>query len=188
MEPALFDIIHTYGYPALFLWTAIVEGESAVVLAGFAASIGTLSLPVVIVVAVVAAVVGDQAFFWLGRKTGVAFIDARPALRHRAERFHELMERYRDWAIVLSRFAYGLRIVIPAVVGTSNISWIRFTFFNTVGAVLWGVVFSLLGYFFGRAVEAILGEVRTYAIPALFFLVFVFAVINLYSRRRRVRG
>lgn len=185
MEFDLLGLIHSYGYPALFVWTAVVEGESALVLAGFAASLGTLSLPVVIAVAVSAAVAGDQFFFWLGRKKGAAFIEARPEWHRRAERFHEFMRRYRDWAIVGSRFAYGLRVVVPTVIGTSDISWTRFTVLNAVGAALWGAGFALLGYFFGQAVEAVLGEARRFAVPALALLVLVFFAINLYSRSRR---
>ncbi len=155
----ILGFIQTYGYASIFFFT-LLEGEVVVALAGFLASEGVLSLPLVILTAIVGAIVGDHAYFFFGRYKGKQFIDARPTLAQRVSKIHLLIERHQDWLIFGSRFMYGFRTILPIAIGTSNVHLLRFSFFNTLGSITWGLFFSIGGYAFGSAIQQFLGNVR----------------------------
>jgi membrane-associated protein len=154
---------HTYGYPILFAGVMLenaglpVPGETAVLVGGFLASEGGgryFQLPVVIAVTIVAAVLGDNLGFWLGRRwarprlqNGRRFLFLSTRTLHMAEWY---FYRYGGWTIFFARFITGLRVVGAMAAGTAGMSWWRFLVANASGAVLWAVSISLLGYYFGE--------------------------------------
>src|SRR5262245_52527469 len=156
----------TYGYPALFVTVLLenagipVPGETAVLFAGFLASpAGGSHFAVgwVIVVTVVAAVVGDNIGFWLGREwarpklqQGKRFLFLTPKALQLAEGY---FERYGLWTIFFQRFITGLRVVGAVAAGTAGMPWSRFLAANASGAFAWAVTMTLLGYFFGHSWE-----------------------------------
>jgi membrane protein DedA with SNARE-associated domain len=157
MDPAA--LIAAYGSWVLALG-CLAEGETMLLLAGFAASRGHLDPAAVVVVAATAGFIGDQIFFWLGRRHGTAVLARFPSVAHQAGRVFHLIQRYQAWVIVGVRFAYGLRIAGPIIIGTSQISPLRFLVFNAIGAVIWAVLVAGIGYLFGEAAEALLGELH----------------------------
>ena len=79
------QLLADYGYLAVFVGS-LLEGETVLVLAGFAAHQGYLSLPLVLAVAFVGGTLGDQIFFWLGRAWGQSLLDRIPHSEHRVRR------------------------------------------------------------------------------------------------------
>lgn len=152
-------LIETHGYWLLALG-CLLEGETVLLLAGFAAHRGYLHPLAVIAVASAAGFVGDQFYFWLGRRHGAAVLARWPTLRQRADRMHRLIDRHHEAMIVAMRFAYGLRIAGPVLIGTTRIPALRFAAFNALGAVLWAGLVGALGWVFGQAAEAVFAEVR----------------------------
>ena len=142
--------VSEYGYWAV-LAGALLEGESILLLAGLAAQQRTLSLPAVVAVGFVGAVIGDQVFFWIGRRFGTALIARWPRLQLRAQRVNWLLRRHHAWVIVGVRFTYGLRIAGPIVIGASSVPIRRFLLFNALGAAIWAPLVSGTGYWFGGA-------------------------------------
>lgn len=155
----ILGFIEAYGYASIFFFT-LLEGEIVVALAGFLASERVLSLPLVVLTAIVGAIVGDHSYFFFGRYKGKQFIDARPALAQRVSKIHLLIERHQDWLIFGSRFMYGFRTILPIAIGTSNVRLLRFSFFNALGSIVWGLFFAVGGYAFGSAIQQFLGNVR----------------------------
>jgi len=160
------SLLQTYGYPLLALG-CLLEGETVLVLAGFAAHQGHLHFGLVVLVAAVAGFVGDQTFFWLGRRHGAQMLRRFPSIAGQADRVHRLIARWHGWLIVFVRFAYGLRIAGPVLIGTSGLAPWRFALFNAIGAALWAPLITGAGWFFGRAVEAVLGEIHRFELWAL---------------------
>ena len=153
------DLLQTHAYWVLALG-CLVEGETLLVLAGFAAHRGLLDPIAVVSIAAVAGFAGDQAYFWLGRRHG-ARIGARwPLIAEQSARVNELIARWHESLIIGVRFAYGLRIAGPVLIGMSPVSAWRFALFNALGAVLWALAIAALGWLFGAAAEAWLGEIR----------------------------
>ena len=146
----LVDLIAQYGYYMVFVGT-LLEGETVVALAGFAAFQGHLHLSIIILVAIAGAVIGDQCFFYFGRHKGKKVLAKHPEWHARVEKIHVWMERYRDWLIFGSRFMYGFRAITPIVIGTSNVSRLRYFILDTLGAIFWAPLFAFGGYLFGGA-------------------------------------
>ena len=153
------ELISSHGYWVLALGT-LLEGETVLALAGLAANRGYLSLPAVMLVAAVAGFCGDQFYFWLGRRHGARVTGRFPSIAAQAERLNRLIERHHEWVIVGVRFAYGLRIAGPILIGTSRVAAWRFALFNAIGAAIWAPLFAGLGWGFGAAIERLLGRIR----------------------------
>ncbi len=184
MDPG--NLIATYGYWAVAAG-CLLEGETVLTLAGFAAHRGYLGLPNVIAVAALAAFAGDQFFFWLGRRHGQAVLRRWPSAAARAARVHALIERHHQWMIVGTRFAYGLRIAGPVLIGTSPVAAWRFALFNAIGAALWASVVAVLGWSFGQLLEVFLGDLRRIEHWLLLALAGVGTVLWWWRRRRASR-
>lgn len=155
--------IETYGYLAVMIGT-FLEGETILVLAGFAAHQGYLQLPGVILAACCGSLCSDQLLFYLGRRHSDFVLNRRPAWKQRIEKVERRLNRYRNIFLVLFRFLYGLRTVTPFMVGMSSVPTITFITLNAIGAILWATTIGSGGYLFGRALQVVLGEVKNYEI------------------------
>jgi membrane protein DedA with SNARE-associated domain len=152
----------TYGYPALLVGT-FFEGETFLVLAGFAASMGYLEIPWVILVAFAGTLSGDQVFFYLGRRQSAlvqSFLAHYPAWQNRVERVQRIIERYQTALVFIFHFLYGLRIAFLLVIGLSRIPAGRFLVLNFLSALVWAAVVGSVGYLFGSALAMIIGDLK----------------------------
>ena len=176
-------LLAQYGYAVVFLG-ALVEGESVLVLAGFAAHRGLLRLPELIGLAFVAAMLGDQLWFYLGRRHGPKLLARFPSLQRRVERLQPMLERHPNAAILSVRFLYGLRTAGPIALGMLGVSRWRFAWLNMLSAALWAVTFGLLGYQFGNALQWLLDDLRSVE-EVLFAVLGVAALVWAVWRRLR---
>ncbi|MES9996492.1 VTT domain-containing protein [Desulfovibrio aminophilus] len=152
-------VIAQYGYFALFLGT-FLEGETIMLLCGFAAFTGHMDLTLVMLAGGAGTFFGDQLYFYIGRWKGMAVFERWPKLKGKAYRVACLLHRYR-YAVILSfRFFYGLRNVTPFVIGMSPIKAWQYFGLNLIAAVVWSVTFASLGYLFGSAAESVLHDVK----------------------------
>ena len=158
---SLQQLITDYGYLAILIGT-FLEGETILILGGFASHRGYLELPWVVVSAFIGTLAGDQFYFYLGRKHGQNWLNKRPAWKAKSGKVYALLDRHQLWLILGFRFLYGLRTITPFIVGTSRISPIRFLFLNGLGAGLWAIVIGVSGYLFGQALELLIGDIRHY--------------------------
>ncbi|MDH5538785.1 MAG: DedA family protein [Rhizobacter sp.] len=184
---SLGQLIETHGYWVLALG-CLLEGETILVLAGFAAHRGYLDPFAVFGIAAAAGFAGDQFYFWLGRRHGPWVIARWPSVAGQANRVQHLVERYQAAVIVGVRFAYGLRIAGPILLGTMPISALRFSLFNAVGALLWAGAIGGLGWTFGNAAELALGKLRHLEGWLLLGLACAGAVVWWVRRRRSQRS
>ncbi len=182
----LSGLIETHGYWVLAVG-CLLEGETVLLLAGFAAHRGHLDFAAVVAVAAVCGFIGDECFFWLGRRHGAAMLARWPAVGRQLDRVQQLLARWRDAVVVLVRFAYGLRTAGPVIIGMSAIPPWRFAFFNGVGALLWAVLVGGAGWLFGEAAESVLGEIRDVEGGLLLALALGGAVVWAFHRWRSGR-
>jgi membrane protein DedA with SNARE-associated domain len=178
-------LVDTYGYPLVFVG-AMLEGETILVLAGVAAHLGYLTLWKVVTVAALGGFLGDQFYFFLGRRKGLSVLEHFPAARRVAPEVDCLVRRYKLLAVPLLRFAYGVRTVGPVIVGASTIPAWEFAGLNLLGAVVWATVVGGAGYFFGQAVVAALGRAEHVEMLA-FAVMVVLAPFGLWAYRARRR-
>jgi len=151
--------VASYGYLAVFVGT-LLEGETILIAAGFAAHGGLLDWPLVVLVAIAGGTLGDQLAFLIGRWKGQALIERFPALARRKPRIDELLARYDVIFILTVRFLYGLRIAGPLILGSSRIPLLRFAALNVTGAALWAMLVAGAGYTFGLAINLLIADVK----------------------------
>lgn len=176
-------LIQQYGYFAIVVGT-FLEGETVLLLGGFAAHRGYLDLPLVMAAAFAGSVVGDQIYFAIGRRRGMAFLDSRPAWRPRVTRVLDLVHRHQTAMILGFRFLYGIRTVAPFALGASGVSLARFTALNALSAALWAIAGGALGYLLGNALQAVIGDLERYE-PIVFAAIVLAGVTAWLWRRAR---
>ena len=180
-------LVAQYGYLMVFAG-AFAEGESVLIAAGFAAHRGLLQLPWVILLAAAAGTLGDQLFFFLGRRHGPQLLARWPRLAQRVQRVQPLLQRHPNLAILGVRFLYGLRTAGPLALGALGVPRWKFALLNLVGALLWATLFSLLGWHFGQAMQWLLPDLRA-AEEGLLVGLFVLALAaSLWWRLHRRRS
>ena len=159
-------LLDNYGYIAVLLG-ALLEGETILVMAGFAAHRGLLDLATVILIAAAGGFLGDQIFFTLGRYHGRQMLARFPSIQKRAARVDDLIGRHSSWLIIGVRFLYGMRVAGPVLIGMSGVSHLRFAILNLIGALLWSSVVAGAGYLFGHAVTMVMHDARRYELALL---------------------
>jgi membrane protein DedA with SNARE-associated domain len=168
----LAGLLATYGYLAVAVGT-FLEGETILLMAGFAAHRGYLDLWKVILVAFVASFLGDQYYFFLGQRYGDRILARFPSWKPRAKKVLALLRKY-DTALVLGiRFLYGLRTVGPIVIGMSHVPLFRLVTLNAIGAAIWAPLIAGGGYLLGNTLELVLADVKRYEEIVLVLLAFL---------------
>lgn len=180
-------ILVQYGYLAVLLGT-FLEGEMVLVLGGFLAHQGYLSLPGVMIAALAGSLLTDQLFFLLGRLRGRPYLLRRPRLMARVAKADRLISRHRVPVTLGFRFLYGMRTVIPFTLGLSSVSALLFISLNVAGALIWSVAGSLCGFLFGRSLTVLLvklgrHEAEVFAGLAILAL-FIWGVLLARARRK----
>lgn len=177
------QFLENYGYFALFVGS-LLEGETILAFAGYAAHLGWMSFPMVVIVAAVGGFLGDQCFFFLGRRYGDRLLGRFPKLAAKAPRVKALLCRWDAPLVVMIRFMYGLRIAGPIIIGSCGISAWRLAFFNFIGALIWAPAVATAGYLAGHAVQRILRDIHE-AQTVLILIVVSALVIGWLIYRRR---
>src|ERR1044072_109763 len=100
----------------------------------------------------IAAILGGQVGYWIGRNVGTAMF--KPNARFLKQRYldeaHAFFEERGPFAIVIARFVPIVRTLAPITAGAAKMSYGSFTLFNVIGAVVWGIGLTLLGYGLGQ--------------------------------------
>ena len=135
----------------------------------------------------IAAILGGQVGYWIGRNVGTAMFkpDARFLKQRYLDEAHAFFEQRGPFAIVIARFVPIVRTLAPITAGAARMRYAAFTFFNVIGAVAWGIGLTLLGYWLGQF------EVIQKLIEPIFIFIAVASVSPMiyegYKRRRAAK-
>jgi membrane-associated protein len=129
-----------------------LPGDSLLFTAGLLSLRLGLPIPLLVGVAAVAAILGDQTGYLVGRRLGVRLFRPgarvfKPKYRDRSDQF---FDRYGARALVLARFVPVVRTFLPPVVGASSLPYRRFVLWNAIGGLAWTLVLILAGFWLGR--------------------------------------
>ena len=145
-----------------------ITGDSLVFAAGLvsAAHADSVNIVVMVIGVGIAAWLGDQVGYTLGRHYGRPYLDKRKGawIQRAITRSEQFYERYGWWSIVVARFIPWGRVIMPALAGIGKMNYYKFFSANLVGALLWGAGLTLAGYF-------------TYSIPWVKSFVYVIAIV-----------
>ena len=152
-------LIQHYGYGIVLVGT-FLEGETVLIIAAALARLGYLQFPIVLGVAAAGAFVGDNFYFFLGRRFGPRALARFSPLARAVPRVDALLARWRWGAVILLRFMYGLRTVGPIVIGAGSMPAWEFVAANAAGALFWAALIGAIGFATGHAAEQLLGDVQ----------------------------
>ena len=183
------------GYPVLGLLIGAesmgvpVPGETALIAAGVLASQDHLSIYLVILVAAVAAMIGDNIGYLIGRHGGRRLLEREglPLYRQRVaalKRGDKLFEDHGAKAVFFGRWIAGLRVWAAWLAGGTEMHWPTFLFYNAAGGISWAISIGLLSYIGGETAAHVFQEVGLYAGIA-FVVAAIGALTFIHFRRRR---
>ncbi|MEY3400243.1 MAG: hypothetical protein RLZZ486_711, partial [Actinomycetota bacterium] len=162
-----------------------LPGDSILFAAGLIA--GTrddINIVLLITVIFMAAFIGDQVGYVLGRKYGRAYLQkhSSPRIERMIARAEDFYAKYGWSAVILARFYPWIRTFMPPIAGIGKMNYYKFLAANALGALLWGVGITLLGYY-AVAIPALKDSSRGIAI---FFVVLTIALtVKNYLRTKR---
>ena len=147
-----------------------ITGDSLIFAAGLlAATSDSVNIWVLTIGIGLAAFIGDQTGFVLGRHFGRPYLDKRegPKLKSAIAKSEKFYAELGWWAVVVARFMPWARVLVPAIAGIARMNYYKFLSANLVGALAWGVGLTLAGYY-AATIPAV--KTGSYAI-ATFFIV-----------------
>lgn len=155
------NLFKDWGYWIVFFGVMLenagvpVPGETILLAAGFFASRHGFNLWLVMIIAAVGAVLGDNAGYWIGRRVGRGFLlkygKYVMLTQKRFNQMESFFHSHGDKTVLVARFITGFRVFTALFAGASHMHWSKFFLFNVLGAIAWAVVMALLGYFFGES-------------------------------------
>ena len=182
--PVIYAVVAALVFAEAALFFGFVfPGETAIVVAGVLASQHRVSLPILLIVIVVSAVVGDSVGYEVGRRFGDRLLGTRLLRRHRDRlgSAQDLLRRRGALAVFIGRFTAVLRAIMPALAGSARMPYGRFLIFNAIGGITWGIGYALGGYLAGTAFEQVAqwaGRVLAIIVVAVVLIAVVLWVIR----------
>ncbi len=175
----------------IFVETGVVvmpflPGDSLLFIVGAMCGAGLMSLPLVMGLLLVAAILGDQTNYTIGRYFGPKVFqweDSRFFSRKGFDQAHAFYEKYGGITIVAARFMPFLRTFAPFVAGVAQMTRRKFTFYDVTGGALWVGGIVTVGYFFGN-----ISWVKTHLDKIIWAMIFIpglLVLLGSWRARRR---
>lgn len=180
------SLIHEYGYLAVAVGS-FFEGEAILLAGTVAAYHGHLNLLLVFSLAALFSFLGDQPYFFGGRRYGPAILARCPSLVSRKDRIDELLVKHQVLLVLSLRFLYGLRVAGLVALGMSRMSAARFLALDFVGALIWAAAVTAAGLGLGRLLDEVLAALErdSAQLSLLLALLIGSSLLIIVSRRRR---
>lgn len=162
LDEHLANIINQYGvwtYAILFaiifmetgfVVTPFLPGDSLLFAAGTLAPLSDLNIWLIIVLLIIAAIAGDTVNYWIGHYMGDRAYNVKWIKKEYLDRTHAFFQKHGGKTIFLARFVPIVRTFAPFVAGMGKMSYGYFFSYNVFGGIVWVVLFTLLGFFFGN--------------------------------------
>lgn len=147
-EASTLRLFAKYGYLAIAL-AAFWEGEGLLIVAGTLCGAGYLDWRWTIIAAAIGGAAGDQIYFYIAHERAARLISRSARLRRWLPRVRAFVQRHGTWAVLLSRFAAGLRITIPLVCATAGMNPLKYSTLNLISAFIWASAWVGLTYQMG---------------------------------------
>lgn len=176
---------------ALFLESGVIigfflPGDSLLFAAGLLAAEHFLNIVAIIVISVVAAILGNNAGYYTGRKLGNTLFKRGKSFwfsPKRVSEAHAFFEKEGPQSLILARFIPAVRTFVPIIAGIGNMQYRQFFKFNAAGGLLWGILVPLLGYTLGKTVPSI----DKYLLPIVAVIIIISAlpIFLSYARAKK---
>ncbi len=189
------DLIAHYGYIAIFVIITLesaglpLPGETVLLTsAAYAGSTGNINIALVVAIAATAAILGDNAGYWVGRRWGLPLLLRKGhliGLDHRRLKLGQyLFRRHGGKIVFFGRFTAMLRAYAAVLAGVNKLDARRFMAFNALGGVAWASIMGFGAYLCGRSIENVMGPV---GLGLLAFVLLGAVALWLFMRRHEAR-
>ena len=152
------QLLIRYGLIAVLVGSAL-EGDFTLLFAGVVARLGIFAFPLAVAAGALGSLVGDTAWYSLGRFRGPRFREGR-FYRRVGPTVERLARQLGPWQLVAARFVYGTKSASMIFWGLHGLSFRRFLLIDSVGCLLGSLVFTSLGYLLSGSATLLLGRVR----------------------------
>lgn len=183
MDQQLYDLLAQYGIYAVFA-LCTVEGDITLLISGTMAHgglFGNWGFAKLFVAGTLGGIVGDSVGYAVGR------IFHKNAKNYRfyqvaQPRVEKLIDKFGGFAIIISKYIYGIRVAVCVSYGVSKMPYHRFLGASAISCSLWVLLLTSVGYFFSGAITSLIGDFKQVGF-ALFFVV-MFGIIIFYVIER----
>ena len=180
----LSELLQHYGYAAIF-FAGLFEGETILLLGAYAVHQGYLQMPWVIGFGAAAAFVSDQFYFYLGRRRGPSIEQKYPRIHQRLDKVSGFVNRHPVTTVLLMRFAWGLRIVLPIALGMGRMRAALYVPLSALASVLWAAVVAFFGVEISAFARQLVGNLRHHEHEILLGTAVVALLVALWQLRLR---
>ncbi|ECF7066125.1 DedA family protein [Salmonella enterica subsp. enterica] len=170
-------LITHYGYAALVIGS-MAEGETVTLLGGVAAHQGLLKFPLVAAAVALGGMMGDQLLYLLGRCFGGKILRRFPRYHTKIRHAQKMIQRHPYLFVIGTRFMYGFRVVGPLLIGASRLPPKIFLPLNIVGALIWALLFTTLGYLGGEVIAPWLHDLDQHLRHGVWLILAVVLVVG----------
>ncbi|OHA93773.1 MAG: hypothetical protein A3E02_00690 [Candidatus Zambryskibacteria bacterium RIFCSPHIGHO2_12_FULL_38_34] len=186
-------LVKVIGYLGIFgiifaesgvLFGLFLPGDSLLLTSGLLASQGLFNIYWLVFVVASAAILGDNTGYWFGSKIGHKIFTKENSLffnKKYLERTKEYYEKYGPMTVVIGRFIPIVRTFAPILAGVGEMNYRTFLSYNVIGAFLWAVGLSLLGFFLGSVIPGI----EKYILPIIIFIIFLSILPVLFNLKSK---
>ncbi len=144
-----FSNLATYGYIGLFLYS-LGGGFVALIGAGVLSFMGKMDLTASIAIAFFANALGDILLFYMARYQKSTMMEGIRKHRRKLALAHIMMKKYGSWIILIQKFIYGIKTLIPIAIGLTKYEFKKFAILNFLSAGVWALVFGIGSYYSGN--------------------------------------
>jgi membrane protein DedA with SNARE-associated domain len=196
MLASILDVSHlvkTFGYPLLFVLVmsessgAPIPGETSLIAAAVLASQGKLHIELVIPLAALAAIVGDNIGYLIGRKGGRWLLERPGAFQRQRQEVLRVGEPFFELhgpkAVFFGRFVLGLRVWASWLAGATRMPWRSFLVWNALGGICWASAIGLIAYLLGHSAGGAIEAFGVYGLVAV--LLAILSGVVLHRRHAR---
>jgi membrane protein DedA with SNARE-associated domain len=160
MHDHLQQLLIDYGLVAVFIGSAF-EGDFTLLLAGVVAHLGIFAFPLAVAAGAMGSLMGDLAWYTLGRVRGPRFREGK-LYRRVGPTVERLAQRMGPWQLLAARFVYGTKAASMVFWGLHGLSLPRFLLIDIIGCVLGSIVFTSLGYLVSGSATVLMGHVKRF--------------------------
>lgn len=183
------EYFNLYGYYLVFFFLLaentfmlglLIPGETVLLLSSFLAAAGGLDIATVIGVASLAAILGNNAGYFIGREGGRRLMErvgSRWLSPERIRAAEEYFDRHGQKTVFIGRFVAGVRTFVPVLAGASKMPYSKFLLYTVASVVLWTAAIGLLGYFFGQNAGLLLKIIKRTELAILVLVLIALAYV-----------
>ena len=177
-----FSNLETYGYIGLFIYS-LGGGFVALIGASVLSFLGKMDLTLSMSIAFIANALGDIMLFYMARYQKTMMMDNLRKHRRKLALSHVMMKKYGSWIILIQKYVYGIKTLIPIAIGLTKYDFKKFAILNVASSAVWTLSIGFGAYYSGGFLVAVAETVKEKPWIAPVILVVFAAALWFYMER-----